>query len=204
MIKLTQVLKRYSGWTLVLLLAFALFVPGAFAADQYGRSEIVLARVPISGPPVRQMFLSRQNGKHYLYVDQGENPGVTVVDVTNPRDPKIARQNIAWPGDTASGQLEIIGARGNVGISEVRQRQQQPPRPREINILDLTDPSHPHVLQTFKDVTALLPEDGRGLLYVANNEGVWILQHHISQRGWAVQHECNSESAIQAMPPDCY
>jgi hypothetical protein len=200
--KVAQVVGTYAGAMLALFTVFALLTPGAFAADKYGQSEVVLSHVPITGPPVRQMFLVRENGKHYLYVDQGETPGVCVVDVTNPKDPKIVKQHIAWPDD--GGQMEIIGANGTVAMSQVQEGRQRPPRVRDINILDLTNPSHPRVLETFKDVTAVLPDNARNLLFVANNEGISLVEHHISQRGWAVQHECTSESAIQAMPPDCY
>ncbi len=202
--KVAQVVGTYAGAMLAVFTVFALLTPGAFATDKYGQSEIVLSRVAISGPPVRQMFLVRENGKHYLYVDQGETSGVTVVDVSDPKNPKIIQQNIHWPDSSASGQMEIIGANGTVAMSEVREGRQRPPRPREINILDLTNPSHPRVLETFKDVTAVLPENSRNLLYVANNEGVSLIEHRVSQRGWAVQHECTSEAAIQSMPPDCY
>jgi hypothetical protein len=201
--RFAQIFVTSVGTTLALFAMFALPAPGALAADKYGQSEIVLSRVPISGPAVRQMFLVRENGKRHLYVDQGEPDGVTVVDVSNPKVPRIVQKDLNWPDSSGSGEVEIINASGTVGISEVREGRQRPPRSRDINVLDLTDPSHPHVLETFKDVTALLPENSRNLLYVANKDGVLLVEHRVSQMGWAVQHECNSESAFSTTP-DCY
>jgi hypothetical protein len=168
------------------------------AADKYGHSEVLLARVDISGPPVQQMFLSSQQGKQYLYVDQGQSPGVTVLDVTNPKAPKVIKRNIAWPGDSANGQLEAIGATGKVALSEVQEGQQQRPQPSEINVLDLTDPSQPKLLASIKNVTAVL--HGGNLLYVANDKGVSVIQQQPTE---AEQHQCTSEAAISEMP-DCY
>ncbi len=202
--KSIHLLKTYAGSALAVLTVLALLAPAAFASDKYGQSERVLARVPISGPPVRQMFIRAHNGRHYLYVDQGENPGVTLVDVTNPKHPKIVKEDIRWPGDSANGQLEMFGGNNNVAMSQVREGQQQPLQPRELNLLDLTNPSHPYVLRSFQNVTAVLPDNGRNLIYVANNQGVSLVEHHITQMGWAMQHECTSEAAISAMPPDCY
>ncbi len=204
MTKSLQIVKSYAVPIFALLLALGVTAPATFAADKYGQSEHVLARVPVSGPPIQQMFLSTQNGKHYLYVDQGEDPGVTVVDVTNPQNPKVVKQNIRWPGDSANGQLEVLGAGGKVAISQVPQGQQRSLQPREVSLLDLTNPSHPVVLHSFRNVTAVLPDNGRNLIYVANKHGVSVVEHHITQIGWAMQHECTSEAAISAMPPECY
>jgi hypothetical protein len=202
--KITQVFKFYAVPVLALLTMVGLLSPAASATDKYGQSEFVLSHVPITGPAVRQMFLTSRNGKHYLYIDQGEDPGVTVVDVTNPKNPTVVQKNIAWPGNTANGQLEILGANGDVAMSQVRENQQPPLQLRDINILDLTNPSHPRVLETFKAVTAVLPDNGRNLIYIANNEGISLVQHHVTQTGWAMQHECTSEAAISSMPPECY
>ncbi len=194
--------KNCGGLALALLLVFGFMVPMAFA-DQYGQRANVIGRIPISGPPVRQMFLSTQGTKHYLYIDQGGPNGVTVVDVTRPGSPQVVQQNVPWPDNVANQQMQVVGS--NTGISEQHQNSaNRPPRPKEVNILDLTNPTHPVVLETFKDVSTVVPDNGRNLIYVAEPNEVLLVQHRVSQVGWAVQHECTSESAISAMPPDCY
>ena len=46
-----------------------------------------------------------------------------------------------------------------------------------ITILDVTDPTVPRVIQThqFSGVTAMLKDEARGLVYLANSEGLWGL-----------------------------
>lgn len=188
---------------LALLLMVGLMAPMAFAADQNGQSANVVGRIPISGPPVRQMFLSTQGTKHYLYIDQGGPNGVTVADVTHPGNPQIVQQHVKWPDNTANQQMDVVGS--NIAVTQQRQgTSNREPRPKEVNILDLTNPTHPVVLDTFRDVTSVTQDNARNLIFVAEPTEVLLVQHHVSQVGWAVQHECNSESAISAMPPDCY
>jgi hypothetical protein len=193
----------YAGLALALLFALVFIAPTAFAADQNGQSANVIGRIPISGPPVRQMLLSTQGAKHFLYVDQGGSNGVTLVDVTHPGNPQIVQQHVKWPDSTANQQMEVVGS--NMAVTQQREgASNREPRPKEVNILDLTNPSHPVVLDTFRDVSTVVPDNSRNLIFVAEPTEVLLVQHHVSQVGWAVQHECNSESAISAMPPDCY
>jgi len=73
-----------------------------------------------------------------------------------------------------------------------------------VKILDLSDPDHPKTLQTFKNVTSLLGDGGRGIIYLANDEGLWVLKHHHAALVPAkTKRPCNSEDAVAAMPPDC-
>jgi hypothetical protein len=70
--------------------------------------------------------------------------------------------------------------------------------------LDLTDPAHPKVLQTFTSVTSMLPDGGRGLVYLTNNEGLWILKYTRAGLGpEKKKRPCSSTDALSAMPPDC-
>ena len=47
-------------------------------------------------------------------------------------------------------------------------------------MLDLSDPHNPKTLQEFEGVTSVLPDGGHGLIYLTNNEGLWVLRY--SQR----------------------
>jgi hypothetical protein len=42
--------------------------------------------------------------------------------------------------------------------------------------MSFADPLHPSVKQEFQDVTAMATDDKRGLIFLANSQGVWILQ----------------------------
>jgi hypothetical protein len=74
-----------------------------------------------------------------------------------------------------------------------------------VRVLDLSDPRNPKTLETFNKVTSLLPDGGHGLLYLTNNEGLWVLRYnHPSFLEPAKKKPpCDSNSEIMAMPPDC-
>ena len=50
-----------------------------------------------------------------------------------------------------------------------------------IRIMDFSDPLHPKVAREFTGVTALSRDDRRGLIFVANPEGVWILHQSFAE-----------------------
>jgi len=74
-----------------------------------------------------------------------------------------------------------------------------------IRLLDLSDPRKPTVVEEFNGVTSVLPDGGHNLIYLTNNEGLWILSYRKSALLEPSKHKkpCTSESEIQAMPPDC-
>jgi hypothetical protein len=54
-------------------------------------------------------------------------------------------------------------------------------------------------------VTSILPDGGHGLIYLTNNEGLWILRYNRPSLLEPAKKKppCDSESEIMAMPPDC-
>ena len=151
----------------------------------------VIAHVPISGSPVSQMFLRRDKGKRYLYVQQTARDVYTVVDVTKPDHPMVLeRVPLTKP---SSEKVQMVGdglalaetpESSGSGTARHELAPATPPlpsgqaRPTEsVRVLDLSDPKNPRTLQTFEGVTSILAEDGRGLIYIANGQGLWILQH---------------------------
>jgi hypothetical protein len=60
-------------------------------------------------------------------------------------------------------------------------------------------------LETFNKVTSLLPDGGHGLIYLTNNDGLWILRYDHPSRFEPARKKppCDSSAEIQAMPPDC-
>jgi hypothetical protein len=74
-----------------------------------------------------------------------------------------------------------------------------------VRMLDMSDPRNPKTLETFNNVTSLLPDSHRGLIFLTNNEGLWVLRYvRPALLEPAKQKKpCGSEAEIQAMPPDC-
>ena len=162
----------------------------------------VVAHLPLEGPVARQMFLQSQGGKQYLYVDQGAKAGYTVVDVTKPSQPAVVKH-------VDSGKLRVVG--NGLAITETPEgdnsktvAKSHPPT-ESVKVLDTSDPANPKTVQTFEGVTSILQDNGRNLIYLTNNEGLWVVTNPPERVMQPERHKapCTSESAIQAMPPDC-
>jgi len=167
----------------------------------------VIAHVPLQEAPGSEMLLQTKGDKRYLYVQKASKQGFIVIDVTKPGLPSLVNRS-APSTDGTAGKLEMVGP--DVGLTEVPDNNSKgvirsADNPTEtVKILDLSDPAHPKVLQTFTSVTSTLQDPGRGLIYLANNEGLWILHH--PRPGFTpakTKRPCGSEDVIAAMPPDC-
>jgi hypothetical protein len=67
-----------------------------------------------------------------------------------------------------------------------------------VNVIDLSDPKHPRTIRTFNGVTSILPDDARKLVFITNNEGLWVLSH---KQPYHVPL-CTSEDVMNPNP-DC-
>jgi hypothetical protein len=182
--------------------------PGAFANNK--STEVpakVIAHLPLKDATGSEMLLQNKGDKQYLYVQKASKQGFTVIDVSKPVSPSLVNHS-AQSSDATAGKLEIVGP--DVGLAEVPDKNSKgvirnSESPTEtVKILDLSDPAHPRVLQTFTGVTGILQDPNRGLIYLTNNDGLWILNHARTGLTPAKKKRaCGSEDAIASMPPDC-
>jgi hypothetical protein len=129
------------------------------------------------------------------------------VEVTKPEFPSFVKRQ-ASSNDSTAGNLELMD--GKMAIAAAPDTTSKtairsvPAATETVRLLDVSDPAHPTTLQTFKNVTAMLPEGGRGIIYLTNDEGLWVLKHNrellIPE---AKKRPCTSYDSIAAMPPDC-
>jgi len=167
----------------------------------------VIAHLPLPQATGSQMLLQKENGKHYLYVQQAGKQGFMIVDVTKPEKPSLLKRT-AESNQSTTGNLQIVSP--DVAIAEAPEKTPttltSSNRPTEtVRVLDLSDPRNPKTLETFNKVTSLLPDGGHGLIYLTNNEGLWILRYDRPSPLEPAKKKkpCDSETAIMAMPPDC-
>src|SRR5580700_9794541 len=167
----------------------------------------VIAHLPLPQATGSQMLLQKENGKQYLYVQQATKQGFMVVDVTKPEKPRLLKRS-AESNQATTGNMEMVSP--DVAIAEAPEKTPatltSSSHPTEtVRVLDLSDPRNPKTLETFTKVSGLLPDGGHSLMYLTNNEGLWILRyHHPSLLEPAKKKPlCDSNSEIMAMPPDC-
>ena len=65
-----------------------------------------------------------------------------------------------------------------------------------IHLIDLSDPKRPKTIRTFKGVTSVATDDGRKLVFLVNDEGLWVVSHHRTRP----LPLCTSEAEISSMP----
>ena len=205
--------KRKFGVSAVALLTVAVVLAAICpAADDSTKKSTdvpatVIAHLPLPQSTGAQMFLQRDEGKSYLYVQQASKQGFMVVDVSKPDMPRLVK-NSAEVSQTMAGNLEMVSP--DVAIASAPEKKPttltNTSHPTQtIRVLDLSDPRKPQVLEEFNGVTSVLPDGNHGLIYLTNNEGLWVLSYHRGGEIEPSKHKkpCTSESEIQAMPPDC-
>jgi hypothetical protein len=142
----------------------------------------VMAQLPLPGTAVRQIFMQEEKGRQYLLLQQ--NAHFTVVDVTNPKNPQIVERV------GSEGKLTDVGA--GLVIAVQSDQPVQAPVPRQtVRLVNMSDPKNPHTVKTLTGVTTVYSDDGRKLIYLTNQEGLWIVKHYETYR----LPLCTSESA---------
>jgi hypothetical protein len=167
----------------------------------------VIAHLALPQATGNQMLLQKENGKEYLYVQQAAKQGFMIVDVSKPEKPSLLKRS-AESNQATSGNLEMVSP--DVAIAEAPERTPgtltSNAHPTEtVRVLDLSDPRNPKTLETFNKVSGILPDGGHGLIYLTNNEGLWILRYNRPSllEPSKKKPPCDSNSEISAMPPDC-
>src|ERR1035438_4972819 len=167
----------------------------------------VIAHLPLPQATGSQMLLQREKGKQYLYVQQAAKQGFMIVDVSKPEQPNLLKRT-AESNQATSGNLQIVSP--DVAIAEAPEKTpatltSSSHSTETVRVLDLSDPQNPKTLETFNKVTSLLPDGGHGLIYLTNNDGLYILRYNRPSRFEPAKKKppCDSEAEIQAMPPDC-
>jgi hypothetical protein len=167
----------------------------------------VIAHLPLPQATGSEMLLQKENSKQYLYVQQAAKQGFMIIDVSRPEQPSLLKRTAELNQPTA-GDLQIVSP--DVAIAEAPEKTLETVtssnHPTEtVRVLDLSDPRNPKTLETFSKVTSLLPDSRHGLIYLTNDEGLWILRYNRPAPLEPAKKKppCDSNAEIMAMPPDC-
>lgn len=162
-------------------------VASAGATEETAR---VIAHISLPGTGVRQMFVQQHAGKRYLYLQQETH--FTVVDVTDPTKPSVV-DRVA-----SRGTMESIGHGLALTVAPEKGTPSQPRTvsAQAVNVMDLSDPMHPRSIRAFHGVTSILSDDARKLIFITNNEGLWVLRHNQTYH----LPLCTSEDEISPEP----
>jgi hypothetical protein len=135
------------------------------------RDEIVIdAHLPFTDGPVTRFVVTQHYSRLYIYAEHESGKPVTLIDATKPNQPQVL-------SELASGSL--IAVAGTAALDSDTEPLAEMAKSQTIRIMDFSDPAHPKVTRQFDGVTAI--ERSRGLIFLANPEGIWILSEHLAQ-----------------------
>ena len=197
----------------IALFACCLALPTVLAAQSgsQGMEEHVrvVGHLAIPGVHVNEMFVQQRGAKFYLYLHRPAKKAFALVDVTRPNRPVMVEQAAMSVAprthvdvDPATPALVIaVAPETQPALTQVKEDPQaKPPRvllPTEtLRFMDLSNPKKPKAIRTFSGVTSFLPDDARHLVYVVNQEGLWIVSHRESRP----MPLCTSEDALMQEP----
>jgi hypothetical protein len=174
-----------SASTVALLgIVLVVTVSGASATEHKlkgaGPGSRVVAHISFSGLSDVDMAMQKKaNDKYYLYVQHSKDQGISIVDFSNPAQPKAVRV-IPWPDPVASGRMSLTG-----DLAIIAENAGQPMHSSasddDLVLWDLSNPAAPQVVQKFSGVVKWL-QDERNFIYVLNGEGLWVVSKPVDRQ----------------------
>ena len=139
----------------------------------------VVGHIPLTGGRITRFLATQHYSSSYLYVERDDGNRVTLIDVTKASQPSVLADMTYPPNAGATGILAVAGTAALV----TNERRETAPvnTPQTIRIIDFSDSQQPKVIREFTGVTAISHDDPRGLIFIANGEGIWILHKSLAE-----------------------
>ena len=135
-------------------------------------SIAVVGHLALPGAAVTNLRVLDDSTRYLIEVTDGKTHTLNIVDVADATHPRLAQQ-IRKSADLRNTRLQL--AVGDAALFESSPAAAQP-TPRTITIVNVANPKNPRTMRRFTDVTSVLPDRSRGLIYLTNPEGLWVLQ----------------------------
>lgn len=170
----------------VLLAALTFLAASAQAKDKKAKhqdaepkDEIeVVGQVPLTSGPVTRFLATQHYSSLYLYAEH-EGGKLTLIDATNASAPVVLADFASVAGTNAGTLTTVAGTAALVGNEALSISTAQ--TPQNMRIMDFSDPRSPKVVREFTNVTAMSKDAGRGLIFLADRQNIWILHQHFAQ-----------------------
>ncbi len=129
----------------------------------------LVGHLALDGKGVTSAVITSHFSRSYLYTESSAAHTVTVIDTTDAARPKLL-SSVSGSGSllTAAGDVALISSESRTAVSAAR----------TISIVDFSDKSNPKVVREFAGVTSITSDDRRGLVFLTNGEGLWILRRN--------------------------
>jgi hypothetical protein len=141
----------------------------ATAAD----SIDVIGHLALANASVTSLKTSEHWRRQFLQLQDSTHRMLTLVDVTDATHPAIVKQ-LHLP--TEPGDCTLAVMVGDVGLLTGTDTRLPETRMSSVSVVSFADPDHPATVRKFSNVSAFRTDEGRGLIYVVNQDGLWILR----------------------------
>ncbi|MFZ0340448.1 MAG: hypothetical protein WAL45_20655 [Terracidiphilus sp.] len=138
----------------------------------------VVGHVPLASSAVKRFIATQHYSSYYLYAEHADGK-LTLIDVTKESDPVVLADVVSAQNVASRSLSAVAGTAALVSSEPVPASADEPPQ--TITIMDLSDPKAPKVAREFNGVTAISKDGGRGLIFLANADGLWILRRHFAE-----------------------
>jgi hypothetical protein len=175
---------RSRSWTatVTLLSLASLFVPLAHAKskDKDKKQQqpkaagiYLISHLPLPETTVSDISAASDPSRQLLQLTDAARRTLTVVDVTEPTQPKLVKQS-QLPAEVANASMQT--RIGDTALFTAANSDSVHGDPRSVTLVSFADPSNPKTVQKFEGVTAVWSDRERELIYLTNNDGLWILE----------------------------
>jgi hypothetical protein len=137
----------------------------------------IVAQVPVTNGPVTRFVVTQHYSSVYLYAEH-EGGKLTLIDVTNASAPLVLAQ-VASVAGTNGALTAVAGTAALVGNEPLNPPTAQ--NPQTMRIMDFSDPQNPKSVHEFTNIVATTRDAGRGLIFLADRQSIWILRQHFAQ-----------------------
>ena len=138
----------------------------------------VVGHIPVTNGPVRRFLATQHYSSYYLYAEHEGGAQVTLIDVTKTDHPAVLA-DVAYMPSKARGSVAVVAGTAALVSSDASSSTALPPQ--TFRIMDFSDPKNPKLAREFAGVTAISRDDKRGLIFLANPEGIWILAQNLAE-----------------------
>ncbi len=165
-----------------LLVSVSIFAPLGSAKNKKAKADPkdsieVVGHIPVTDGPVNRFISTTHYSSVYLYAEHETGAKATLIDITKINSPAVLG-DVTYPANGASGNLTVVA--GTAALVSSESTTSKTTAAQTIRVMDFSDPQNPKVAREFTGVTAMSRDDKRGLIFLANGDGIWILQQHFA------------------------
>jgi len=138
----------------------------------------VVGHIPSTGGAISHFVATQHYSSYYIYAEHEGGKSITLIDVTNTEHPAVLA-DVAYPPSEVATSISAVTGTAALASSAPAAHTQSPPQ--TMQLLDFSDPQHPKVTRGFTGITAMDRDDRRGLIFLANADGIWILRQRFAE-----------------------